>query len=224
MRFWIAALHSFLLAFPALFSIVNPIGGALIFNEITADRSPAERLWLARRVGFYALLVMLGALWGGTYVLNFFGITLAALRIAGGLVIASQAWSALSGPDRHAARAESGEENGGSMMAEGEAIAFFPLTMPLTTGPGTISVAIAFASERPHDPLALGGFFLGASAAAALLALLIWVLYRSAERLMALLGPSGVRVASRLIAFILLCIGTQITLDGIEAVLHPGPD
>uniref|UniRef100_A0A8J4H9W7 UPF0056 membrane protein n=1 Tax=Acidicaldus sp. TaxID=1872105 RepID=A0A8J4H9W7_9PROT len=218
MEFWNAATNSFLLAFPALFSIINPIGGALIFREATADRSPAQRTWLAGRVGMYSVLVMLGSLWGGTYALAFFGITLAALRIAGGLVIAVRAWALLSGPEH---KEEPRAEPQSAPEGAAEDIAFFPLTMPLTTGPGTISVAIAFASERPAGELAVGGFFLGASLAVVLLAGVIWISYRSADRLMAFLGPAGVRTMSRLIAFVLLCIGTQITLDGVAAALKP---
>ncbi len=215
--FWSEAINSFLLAFPALFSIINPIGGALIFREATADRSVGERAWIAGRVGLYSILVMLVSLWAGTYLLNFFGITLAALRIAGGLVIAVKAWALLSGPEHKPQSAEPAPLPAG----EAAAVAFFPLTMPLTTGPGTISVAIAFASERPQGASAVGGFFLGASLAAAALALVIWAMYRSADRLIDFLGPTGVATLSRLIAFVLLCIGTQITIDGVQATLKP---
>ncbi len=95
-----SASQSFLLAFSALFSIVNPIGSALIFSQVTAERSHAERVVLAGRIGVYSALIMLGALWAGAYVLSFFGVSLAALRIAGGLVVASRAWDLLSAPER----------------------------------------------------------------------------------------------------------------------------
>src|SRR5271166_5099993 len=106
METWSRAINSFLLAFPALFSIVNPIAGALIYSQVTSDRSHEERMRLAGKVGIYAALVMLVALWGGAYVLNFFGITLAALRIAGGLVVAVSAWDLLAAPERNEAKKE----------------------------------------------------------------------------------------------------------------------
>jgi len=90
-------LAAFLTAFPALFSIVNPPGAAFIFNEVTAELSHAERASLARRVGLYSLLVMLGSLYGGAYVLGFFGISLGALRLAGGAVVAVALSAALTG-------------------------------------------------------------------------------------------------------------------------------
>src|SRR5512143_629614 len=123
-----AALHAFLLGFPALFSIVNPLSGAFIFREVVADRALAERARVARQVALYSLLVMMVALWAGSYVLAFFGITLAALRVAGGLVVAMSAWSLLNRPEQHEAHKE---EQASS--AEGAAeIAMFPLTIPFT--------------------------------------------------------------------------------------------
>src|SRR3954449_10478080 len=91
---------SFLIAFPALFSIVNPPGGALIYHQVTADRDHAERVRLAWRGALYAAAVMLVALWAGASLIGFFGVTLPALRIAGGLVVAARAWELLSAPQQ----------------------------------------------------------------------------------------------------------------------------
>lgn len=202
------AAASFLLAYSALFSIINPIGGAVIFSQVTAGRTHAERVLLARRIGVYAALVMLGALWAGASVLSFFGVTLAALRIAGGFVVASFAWSLLQAPER---REELKQEQ--AAQSEGvEDIAFFPLTLPFTTGPGTISVAVALGANLPAGSYS---FAAGATAAALAMAVTIWAAYASSDRLVALLGAAGARVVSRLAAFLLLCVGTQIMLAGI---------
>ncbi|MFC0410730.1 MarC family protein [Roseomonas elaeocarpi] len=208
---------AFLLAFPALFSIVNPLGAALIFSQVMADRSPAERAMLSGRVGLYSLLVLLVSLWVGAYVLNFFGITLGALRVAGGLVVAIRAWSLLMAPEEHEAR----KEQQAAPASDAEDVAFFPLTMPFTTGPGTISVAITLGSARPAGGAGLWSFFVGASAAALLIALTVWVAYLYADRLIALLGQNGARVVTRLAAFLLLCIGVQILSNGVQDLLAP---
>src|SRR5271165_7369169 len=92
---------AFLLAFPSLFSIINPIGGALIFQAVTAGFNHPDRVRVAARVGFYSLLVMFGALWGGAYVLNFFGVSIDALRIAGGTVVALSGFHLLNSGDQH---------------------------------------------------------------------------------------------------------------------------
>ena len=99
-------------------------------------------------------------------------------------------------------------------------MAVFPLTMPFTTGPGSISVAIALSSQRPDGANALP-FFAGVSAAAALIALMVWLAYRSADKVHLLLGRSGARVVSRLVAFMLLCVGVQILSTGIASLLGP---
>ena len=211
-----AVLQDFLLAFSALFSIVNPPGSAFIFGQVTADRSHAERQALAPQVALYSVAVMLVALWGGALVLRFFGITVDAVRIAGGLVVAVRAWDLLSQPERNEARKQ-GEASQPSLTAD---VAFFPLTMPFTTGPGTISVAIALGSNMPSGTPQQAAYVAGASAAAMAVAVLVWLTYRSADSLLDWLGQGRVRVLSRLFAFLLLCIGVQITLGGATAVLR----
>ena len=206
-----SAIPAFLLAFPALFSIVNPPGAAFIFTEVAGGFSVEDRRRLANRVAFYCLLVMLGALWGGAYVLNFFGISLAALRLAGGAVVVLRAWDLLSAPENQEARKT---EQAGSSQGPVEDIAFFPLTLPFTTGPGTSAVCVALGADRPRGASAVLPFFLGVSAAAVAIALIIWIAYRSADRVGALLGASARRTVARLSAFLLLCIGTQIMING----------
>jgi multiple antibiotic resistance protein len=210
------AISAFLLAFPALFSIVNPIGSAFIFNDVTEHLTHGERARVAGRVGFYSLLVMLGALWAGTYILNFFGVTIAALRIAGGAVVALNAWHLLNAPERQEERKQ---EQAGPGGQAGLDMAFFPLTLPFTTGPGTISVAVALGAERPTHEIGLLLFFLGVSGAAVAMAVLVWVCFRSADRVAGWLGASARRSLSRLMAFLLLCIGVQILIGGIEEVV-----
>ncbi len=212
-------LGAFLLAFPALFSIVNPIGSSLVFGNVVAGRPMSERRRLAGRVGLYSLVVLLFSLWLGGYVLNFFGISLGALRIGGGLVVAIRAWGLLMQPDVHDDR--KAEQSSAASEGEAEDIAFFPLTMPFTTGPGSISAAIALASERPFNGQGEWAFFTGISIGAAAVALCVWLFYRSADRVLAFLGAGGARIVTRLVAFLLLCIGVQILVNGVESLLGP---
>jgi len=208
------ALGAFLLAFPALFSIVNPIGGALIFDSVTTGRSREDKQKLAVRIAVYAMVVLLASLWLGGYILNFFGVSLSALRIAGGLVVAVRAWSLLMQPEAHEER----KANQAEPAQHADDIAFFPLTMPLTTGPGTIAVAIALSSQRPATGFGTLGFFGGMSLAAVAIAVLIWLCYRWSDAVTTMLGQSGARVMSRLVAFLLLCVGVQIIVTGVIGV------
>ena len=205
---------AFLLAFPALFSIVNPIGASLTFHQVTEGRS--DRHVLAWRIALNALFILLGSLLLGGYILNFFGVSLGALRVAGGLVVAIRAWQLLMQPevneDRKASAAAPAEQ------AQDD-VAFFPLTMPFTTGPGAISVAIALASQRPADGEGVISFFIGVSLAAVLVALAVGVAYRWSYKVLSMLGRSGARVLSRLVAFLLLCVGVQIISSGLESLV-----
>lgn len=208
---------SFLLAFSALFSIVNPFGGALIFSQVTENRSRPERVKLAWTVGLYSAIVMIVALLAGAPVLHFFGISLSALRIAGGVVVAANAWELLMG----SGTVENRKHEQAAPASELTDVAFFPLTMPFTTGPGTIAVAIALSANGPAAGQDLAAFLIGDLAAAIAVALIIGASYASADRLVALLGRSGSRIVSRLSAFILLCIGVQIFLTGLTDWIVP---
>lgn len=214
--------RSFLLAFSALFAIVNPILNAIIFSQITADRSRAERLRLARQVGLYSLGLLLFALWLGSYVLNFFGITLAALKVAGGLVIVIGAWRLLHAPERREAEKEQqARQDGRTAAAENvRDIAFFPVSIPFTIGPGTISVSITLGADRPEGSPALP-YLLSLTLAAFVMALTIWAMFSFADRVAPLIGTTSARAVTRLFALMLLCIGVQIVASGIETMLLP---
>jgi multiple antibiotic resistance protein len=212
--FAMTANSAFLLAFPSLFSIINPIGGALIFYGFTKRFTSSDRVKVAALVGFYSLLIMFGALWAGTIILSFFGVSIDALRIAGGTVIVFSGFQLLTSnephPDQKSHERARADVDGGDPMQ----LAFFPLTLPFTTGPGTIAVAITIGAERPSNG-GLVAFFLGASLAAVLNSAIIWIGYRFADRLTGLIGPTAQQVIVRLTAFLLMCIGVQILVTAI---------
>jgi multiple antibiotic resistance protein len=206
---------AFLLAFPSLFSIINPIGGAFIFYGVTKDFTTAEREKVAALVALYSLAIMFGALWAGAYVLRFVGVSLDALRIAGGTVVALSGWRMLTSSDSHPDR--KGHERAEQAGSESDPmqVAFFPLTLPFTTGPGTIAVAITIGAERPGSDIAFFAFFVGASLAAVANAAIVWIFYRSADRLTHFIGPTAQAVIVRLTAFLLMCIGMQILVTAV---------
>jgi len=205
----------FLLVYAALFPIINPIGGAPIFLGLTASCTESERNVLARGVAINSVLLIAGSMFVGSHILVFFGITLPILRVAGGLVVVAFAWKLL----QTGVVAET-ERPAASADQHASVDSFYPLTMPLTVGPGTISVAIALGSQRPggaYDfanlPL-LGAVIAGIVATA----LTIYVCYRYGESVIALLGKNGTNVVVRLSAFILLCIGLQILWTGYSSL------
>ena len=207
---------AFLLAFPSLFSIINPIGGALIFSAYTRAFSHPDRLKIAGLVGVYALAIMFCALWGGAYVLSFFGVSIDALRIAGGTVVALSGWQLLNSGDQHPDRKTDDQPPAaGDPGNDPKQVAFFPLTLPFTTGPGTIAVAITLGAERPKDSAQALAFFVGVTLAAIANAAIIWIAYRFADRLTAMMGATARQVVVRLSAFLLMCIGVQILVTAV---------
>lgn len=205
------AANAFLLVFAGLFPVVNPIGGAPIFLRLTHLHA-RDRPALARGVAINSFVLLLGSLIIGSHVLEFFGITLPVVRIAGGTVVAAFAWKLL-----HASEELEDQRSATAHAADARVDAFYPLTMPLTVGPGSISVAITLGSQRPAVNSGFGDLALVAGAAVAGLAavaLTIYVCYRFAGDLVAILGERGTSVVMRLSAFILLCIGIQIIWNG----------
>ena len=200
--------NDFFLAFASLVAIINPLGVAFVFRRLTIWATPAERAQLSTRIALYAMAVILGGYFFGRFVLGFFGITLAALRIAGGIVVALSGWALLTRSEEPAA---SEVPNNASPAS----LAFFPLTMPLTAGPGTITVAIALGAARAERSgigvlIAIAAFFLATLAVAAI----VLLCYRNADRLAQLVGQEGARVVTSLSAFLLLCVGVQIITAG----------
>ena len=213
---------TFLLAFTALFSIVNPLGGAFIFFGATQEFEPRLRARIARWVAIYAFAIVTFSLYVGAYVLQFFGISIPVLKVAGGIVISLSAWQLLSAPDERQQR----KSAAASTVPAGEAVspsrvAFYPLTMPITTGPGTISVAISLGASRPAGfEAAWVAFFLQTMLATIALALLVWLLYRNSGKIAGAVGGTGTTIIVRLSAFLLFCIGIQVFWNGASELLR----
>lgn len=202
---------AFLIAFPSLFSIVDPLGNAIIISQLTGGWMQAERRHLARRVALLSLLLLMGALWVGAHFLNFFGVTIGALRVAGGLVIAMAGWQLLNGAEQQAALSGGGQEGRAADLA------FYPITIPFTAGPGAIAAEITLGAA--HPPGRTLEFMLGSSAATVAVVALVWLFYRHCGLINRVLGKGGSRVVSRLIALIVLAIGVQILGAGIHELL-----
>ncbi|HUA77093.1 MAG TPA: MarC family protein [Acetobacteraceae bacterium] len=211
--------NTFLLVYAALFPIVDPIGNVPFFLAATLANTEAERHALASGVARYSFFLLVGSFFFGANVLGFFGVTIPAVRVAGGLAVSAFGWRLLEsgGTADTADGAKSGA--GGAKPVD----AFYPLTLPLTVGPGSISVAITLGAERPpldSEPLDLALFVAAALVALVALAVTIYLCYRFSQRTVAILGERGTNVLLRLSAFIVLCIGIQIISSGVAAFLH----
>ncbi|SDE14785.1 MarC family protein [Paraburkholderia lycopersici] len=214
-----------LFGFTGLISIINPISVAFVFLDRTTSFTDEERRLLAKRVAINAFFVLVAAFFVGTPVLHFFGISMEALRIGGGLAVAVSGWQLLNAPEpepRPVAAEPTVVKPAPPHSAAGKA--FFPLTVPLTTGPGSIATAIALNANRTHK---LSAWLLSSVASlviSTLVMLVIYYVYSRAARLAQYLGVEGTRVAMRVSSFLLLCIGVQIILTGLTGFLTPIAD
>src|SRR5271165_3273882 len=207
------------LTFVALFPVVNPIGDAPIFLSLTRRYSQAAQEILARKIAAYGFTLLAISFLFSSEILSFFDITLPVIQITGGLIVASTGWSLLNQQV-----ASSSEEQASNTLEDALQHAFYPLTLPITVGPGCISIAITLGAHLRHQ--AGQGFehgyprhFLAALTGMFLLCLLVWVCYGKADRLVRMLGKSGTNILTRLSAFILMAIGVQIMWNGLSSGL-----
>jgi len=183
---------------------------------MTSDYSPAERASLAWGVTVNAFVLLVASVATGTYVLEFFGVSVQVVQVGGGLVVSTLGWRLLQDPsaiDKLAAPTAPRSRN----------LAFYPLTMPLTVGPGAISVAITIGANHPDSVRSLLISVSATLIGVTLVAATVFVAYRYAERLSRMIGETGMGVLLRLSAFILLCIGVQIVWNGASALLRTLP-
>lgn len=210
-------LESTILILGALFPIVNPLGNSPIFLLLTRNTSSAARAMLSWRIAVNSFMLLVISFFIGTHILRFFGISLPVVQVGGGLVVISTGWTMLKADDE----IEDKSDDVQSRMRSRDILsqAFYPLTLPLTVGPGSISVAIALGANEPQH----SGFNVPAAVAgligAVLIAVSIFVCYRFAEGLERLLGKSAMNVIMRLSSFLLVCIGVQILWNGVTGLL-----
>ncbi|MGC1416444.1 MAG: MarC family protein [Candidatus Acidiferrum sp.] len=215
------AAKSTLLILSALFPIVNPLGGSPIFLTLTKDYSAPDRRALSWRVAVNSFFLLVCSCLIGTHILGFFGISLPVVQVGGGLVVVSTGWAILNRTDDDDDR----QENARKKVAPRDEFknAFYPLTLPLTVGPGSISVAITLGANIPRNhgvnflqilALIIGSFIIAVS---------VYLCYGFSDRLARALGATAMSVIMRLSSFLLVCIGVQILWNGAKALIATLP-
>ena len=209
---------SFLFVFAALLPILNPAATAPIFLGLTEGASAGTRALLARRIARNMFGLMLGSMLVGSYVLSFFGISLPIVRVGGGLILAATAWRLLTATH---ATVDSRTELAESFTPEmARRQAFYPLTFPISCGPGSIAAAITVGVSLQDDRALLSLARMGGGVLALVaVGVLLYLAFRYAQRLLRPLGEAGTVIFLRLSAFILLCLGVQIVWDGASELL-----
>ncbi len=211
--------QSSLLVVSALFPIVDPIGGSPVFLSLTLNYDAKTRRLLARRIALNSSILLVASFAIGSHVLSFFGISLPVVQVGGGMVVIAAGWALLKKKEENDRDAVGRTVSGTDVLRD----AFYPLTLPLTIGPGSISIAITLGANEPHHFGAGLLAILAAVIGSAFLAATIYFSYAFADRLAAVIGPTGMNVIVKLSSFLLVCIGVQIVWNGVSQLLRSLP-
>jgi len=208
-----AIVRNILLVYAALLPIVNPLGMAPIFAGLLENYDVGVRRTVAMRVAVNGIVLLIASLFVGSYVLDFFGVSLGAVQMGGGLIVMISGWRILNQQSDIAERQVPARPSNETILSQ----AFYPLTLPLTVGPGSIAVAITLGSnvhEESHMRLLQSA--LVSTIGIVLIGLTIYLCYRFSDGLERFFGPNGTSIVVRLSAFILVCIGIQILFNGAD--------
>ena len=199
----------FLGTFIGLLPIINPLSAGPTFLAITEGDSEARRREQARKGCFYMVGILVSFLIGGTFIMNFFGISIPGLRIAGGILLTGIGMTMLSSPRT---QAKDGDEEREAARRKVD-ISFSPLAMPMLSGPGSIAVTLGFTS------LATGWVdYLAIIAGIVSVALITYVVLRLSGKLVQFIGPVGVNAMTKIMGFLIMCMGVQFVVNGVLGI------
>jgi multiple antibiotic resistance protein len=196
-----------------LVPIVNPTGVAPVFLSMTPGASDATRKLLSRKIGINITLLLMSAMFIGSHILGFFGLSLPVVKIAGGMLVIANGWRLISADSTPDAPPVSAQPAWGA--SEIATRAFYPLTFPLTVGPGSISVAVTLGAGSAGAGISTLTFLTGAVAGIGVVGLLAYLSFRYAAKVVRRLGSTGTVILLRLSAFILVAIGVEIFCSGL---------
>jgi multiple antibiotic resistance protein len=199
----------FLGTFIGLLPIINPLAAAPTFLAITEGDSAERRREQARKGCFYMICILVSFLIGGTFIMNFFGISIPGLRIAGGILMTGIGMSMLAA-QRGAAKPDDEEREAARKKID---ISFSPLAMPMLSGPGSIAVTLGFTSLATSwtDYIAI-------IAGIVCVALLTYVVLRLSGKIVGLIGPVGLNAMTKIMGFLIMCIGVQFVVNGVLGI------
>ncbi len=194
----------------ALLPIINPLASAPSFLAITEGDSRERRLQQLRMACIYMVAILVSFLVGGTFIMSFFGISIPGLRIAGGLLVAGIGSTMLVGPARNPNRNDPAEIEARAKRD----VSFSPLAMPMLSGPGSIAVTIGFTSLSTHwhDYVAI-------TLGIIVVAIISYVVLRLSERVVLVIGVNGMNALSKVMGFLILCIGIQFVVTGVLGIV-----
>ena len=215
-------LKYFGLAFSALLPVINPIGSALIFLGVVGEAPTDLFRDLARRVAVSTVLFLLIIELVGAAILSFFGISLPVVQLAGGFVLAGMGWGLLNNQDGTKATKQDAADSSSGGRLEGKV--FYPLTFPITAGPGCIVVMLTLSAHASRTAVLANILaHVGIAIAVVALSVSVYVCYTYAPKITQKVAPQTAQGILRVIAFVLMCIGVQIAVNGLQAMMATAP-
>ncbi len=204
----------FLTILIGLFSLINPLSALPIYLGLTQDDSPENKLNTLKKTCIYILIICLVSYYLGVYLLHFFGITIPALRVAGGLIIFRSGWQLLNVQHKKELRGNLNED-----LLKKEDISFSPLAMPLLAGPGSMSFLITLFSTRSEVLKEAFWQDMAAISAIIIVVVSIYFVFKYAPHLIKYTGQAGLTSLSKVMGFIVTGIGVQMILSSISTVV-----
>lgn len=191
--------------------LANPLTAVVLMLALSKHMTEEERNHQAGMASVYVFAIMTGAYYAGQFIMHTLGISIPGLRIAGGLIVSFIGFRMLfpqQVPEEVTSKPYS------------KNIAFIPLAMPSTSGPGTIAMIISGASTiGVSKGYALWVVIVAPALTFALISLILWVCLRSSNRIMRLLGEDGIEAVSRMMGFLLVCMGVQFVINGVLEIM-----
>jgi len=215
-------LHLVFIGIIALFPVVNPIGTAFIVNPYFENLTRQQRKTAVKKIALYAFFVCTVALFAGHWILELFGISIPVIQLAGGIMICKMGWEFLSAGSTSAEQKMKAAHTAEAMdyrMLQDKL--FYPIAFPVTTGAGTISVLFTLGARSTHENIS--GYLFNAGAimiSIVVMCILVYVFYLNTKTLIQYMGPKGENIVNRISAFLVFCVGLQIAVAGIKALIE----
>ncbi len=200
----------FVLAFTVLLPVINPFSGAMFYSKLVRNLNDRDRAFVANRIALYCMIVLIVCTTCGQIILNLFGISVGVLQLAGGIVLFAMGWKVLNAPTQD----ESTDKQVALPRAKLNTMAFYPFTLPLTTGPGAIAAAVALTASASYTV----EHFIGTTLAIFATVFIVWGCYRFSDRFSRAVGLAGSDAFIRIFAFIVICLGVSIGWQGFEVL------
>jgi multiple antibiotic resistance protein len=219
--FYHSFIHLLFIGIIALFPVVNPIGSAFIVNPYLSNLSMVEKRRAVKKITLYAFIICTVSLFAGHWILELFGISIPVIQLAGGIMICKMGWEFLSS-DKETDK-PAGGTGGKTEIQEYTTIEdklFYPITFPVTTGAGTISVLFTLSAHSAATDMK--NYLINTSAillSVIVMCILIYIFYLNTKTIINYLGSSGEKIVNRITAFLIFCVGLQIAITGIRILV-----